>query len=89
MEVTVTELRAHLREWLGRARAGEDVVITERGVPVARLSGIDSMDVIERLTREGVLSPPASKRPKRKARRSTIRPTPGPPISDLISEMRR
>jgi len=87
VEVTVTELRAHLREWLGRARAGEDVVITERGVPVARLSGIDSMDVIERLTREGVLSPPASKRRHRAAGRPVPRPTGS--VSELVSEMRR
>ena len=83
----MTELRAHLREWLTAARRGENVVITERGVPVAKLVRIDEQDVIERLTREGVLSP--AKRPKRKARRSTIKVKPGPPISDLISEMRR
>lgn len=83
----MTELRAHLREWLAAARRGENVVITERGVPVAKLVRIDEQDVIDRLTREGVLSP--ARAPKRKARRSTIKVTPGPPISDLISEMRR
>jgi prevent-host-death family protein len=87
MEVTVTELRAHLRQWLAAARRGENVVITERGVPVAKLVRIDEQDVIDRLTREGVLSP--AKGPKRKARMPTITPTPGPPISDLVSEMRR
>jgi prevent-host-death family protein len=87
MEVTVTELRAHLREWLAAARRGENVVITERGVPVAKLTRIDEQDVIERLTRDGVLGP--AKGPKRKIRRSRIPVTPGPPISDLISEMRR
>ncbi len=83
----MTELRAHMREWLAAARRGEKVVITERGRPVAKLTRIDEQDVIDRLAREGVLSP--AKRPKRKARRSTIPVTPGPPISDLISEMRR
>jgi prevent-host-death family protein len=34
---TVSDLRAHLSEWLERAREGEEVVVTERGVPVARL----------------------------------------------------
>lgn len=83
----MTELRAHLREWLAAARRGENVVITERGVPVAKLVRIDEQDVLERLTREGVLSP--AERPKRKARRPTIRLTEGPPLSDIVSEMRR
>ncbi len=83
----MTELRAHLREWLAAARRGENVVITERGVPVAKLVRIDEQDVIDRLTREGVLSP--AKRPKRKARMPTIRLTDGPPLSDIINEMRR
>jgi prevent-host-death family protein len=89
MEVSVTELRANLRDWLARSRAGEDVVVTDRGKPVARIVGIDSMDLIERLTREGVLSPPESPRRRRATGRPRVRPTPGPPISDLIGEMRR
>ncbi|HEY3004379.1 MAG TPA: type II toxin-antitoxin system prevent-host-death family antitoxin [Kribbellaceae bacterium] len=88
MEVTVTQLRANLRDCVARARAGEDVVVTERGIPVARLVPVDGTDVIERLTREGVLSP-ARSAPRRKAERSPIRPTPGPPLSDLIGELRR
>ncbi|MHB8294827.1 MAG: type II toxin-antitoxin system Phd/YefM family antitoxin [Acidimicrobiales bacterium] len=30
-------MRAELSSWVDRARAGEEVVITERGTPVARL----------------------------------------------------
>jgi len=40
MDVAVSDLRAHLSEWLERARDGEEVVVTERGIPVARLLGI-------------------------------------------------
>ena len=83
----MTELRSNLREWLAAARRGENVVVTERGVPVAKITRIDEQDVIERLTREGVLSP--AKQPKRKARRPSIRPTPGPPVSDTVGEMRQ
>lgn len=35
--VNVTELRAHLPEYLGRARRGESIVVMSRGKPVARL----------------------------------------------------
>ena len=55
MDVAVTELRAHLSDWLERARSGSEVVITDRGVPVARLVGLDTAATLERLTAEGVI----------------------------------
>jgi prevent-host-death family protein len=33
----VSEVKARLSEFLGRVKAGQEVVITERGKPVARL----------------------------------------------------
>jgi prevent-host-death family protein len=58
MDVPVTELRAQLGDWVDRARAGEDIVVTDRGVPVARLVGLDSTTTIEQLTAEGLISKP-------------------------------
>ena len=55
MDVAVTELRAHLSDWLQRARQGDEVVITDRGVPVARLLGLSATAVLERLAAEGVI----------------------------------
>lgn len=63
MEVAVSALRAQLREWIETARSGQDVVITERGVPVARLTAVESSDLIARLEREGLLTAPAEDRP--------------------------
>lgn len=40
MEVSIRELRNSLSEYLKRAQAGEDVVITSRGQAVARLTPI-------------------------------------------------
>ena len=57
MEVAVSALRAELRQWIETARAGQDVVITERGIPVARLTGIESADLLARLERDGLLAP--------------------------------
>jgi prevent-host-death family protein len=37
MEVGVRELKQHLSQYLKRVRAGEAVVITDRGQPVARI----------------------------------------------------
>ena len=36
-EVSVKDARANFRAWLGRAEAGEEIVITRRGKEVARL----------------------------------------------------
>ncbi|MEK8227523.1 type II toxin-antitoxin system prevent-host-death family antitoxin [Oerskovia sp. M15] len=63
MEVSVSALRAELKSWIERARDGEDVVITERGIPVARLSAVASADLITSLTRDGLLTPATEERP--------------------------
>lgn len=87
MDVAVTELRAHLSEWLEHARSGGEIVITERGVPVARLLGMTTTSTLERLTAEGVISRPAEPgrpvaagRPRTRVRRS---------LSGIVSDQRR
>ncbi|HEU5418180.1 MAG TPA: type II toxin-antitoxin system prevent-host-death family antitoxin [Streptosporangiaceae bacterium] len=87
MNVAVTELRAHLSEWLDRVRAGDEVVITDRGIPVARLLGLNTTATLERLTADGVIGRPASGRRPRAAGQS--RPRPARPVSDLVGEQRR
>ena len=86
MDVAVSEFRARLSDWLARVRDGQEVVLTERGVPVARVVGLDAT-LIERLVQEGVIArgqpqprPPAAGRPRPRTRR---------PLSDRVSEDRR
>jgi prevent-host-death family protein len=87
MDVAITDLRAHLSVWLDRVRHGDEVVITERGVPVARLLGMSSTATLERLTAEGVIGRPATaERPQAIGR---PRPRPRRPVADIISEQRR
>jgi prevent-host-death family protein len=87
MDVAITELRTHLSVWLDRARHGEEIVVTDRGVPVARLLGMDATSTLERLTAEGVIGrPAAASRPKASGR---PRPRPRQPVSDDIGEQRR
>jgi prevent-host-death family protein len=57
-EVGVREFRSRLRQWLDRAAAGEEVVVTERGRPRARVTGIDVRTTRERLIEEGLITPP-------------------------------
>jgi prevent-host-death family protein len=87
MDVAVTELRAHLSRWIDAARQGNDIVITDRGTPVARIVALDSTPVIERLTAEGVIGRPSSA--TRPIAGNRHRPTPKRPVADLVSEQRR
>lgn len=87
MDVTISELRAHLSEWLGQAREGKEVVVTDRGVPVVRLLGISATATLERLSAEGVIARPeraqrpvASGCPRARARQS---------VAELVSDQRR
>jgi prevent-host-death family protein len=82
----VSELRAHLSEWLERARSGQEVVVTERGVPVARILGLTTASALERLTEQGVISRPL--RPDRPAATGRRRPRARRPVSDILSEQR-
>ena len=87
VDVAITELRTHLSLWLDRVQHGEEVVVTDRGVPVARLLGMTATGTLERLTAEGVIGRPATAtRPTASGR---PRPRPRRPVSDIISEQRR
>lgn len=86
MDVSVTELRAHLSDWLDHARAGGEVVITDRGIPVARLAALESAGTLERLTAEGVIGKATAQRP---VTAGQSRPRPRRPVSDRVTEQRR
>jgi prevent-host-death family protein len=86
MDVAVSELRAHLSEWLERARNGQEVVVTERGVPVARILGLTTASALERLTEQGVISRPL--RQERPMATGRHRPSARRPVSDIVSEQR-
>ncbi|WP_299035211.1 type II toxin-antitoxin system Phd/YefM family antitoxin [uncultured Pseudokineococcus sp.] len=87
VDVSVTDLRADLAAWIGRARAGEDVVVTDRGSPVVRLSGIAAAPLLERLTREGLLSRPAGEQRPRASEVARVRAEGD--VSGLVGEQRR
>jgi prevent-host-death family protein len=85
MEVAVSALRAELKQWIEAARTGQDVVITERGIPVARLTGIESADLLQRLERDGLLSAPSAERVASDGERGRATR----PVSGLVRRLRR
>ena len=86
MDVAVSALRAELARWLDRVRAGEEVVVTDRGVPVARLLPVGGTPILERLTTDGVLSRPRGG--GRPGARAMHRVPAGGSVADLVSEQR-
>lgn len=84
MEVGVRELRDNLSRYLERVRAGEELVVTDRGRAIARLLPIGADRALERLIAEGVVNP--GRAPKRRSSRPIK--TKGP-VSDLLADQRR
>lgn len=87
MDVAVTELRAHLSDWLARARQGDEIVVTDRGIPVARLLGVDTTATLVRLAEDGTIARPRSE--SRPTARGLARPRPRRPVADRVSEQRQ
>ena len=84
IQVGVRELRNNLSRYLDRVRAGEEVVVTDRGRAVARVLPVGAERVLERLIAEGVVTP--ASQPKRRAR-APIKGT--GTVSDLVADQRR
>lgn len=85
-EVGIRELKNGLSKYLERVRAGEEVIVTDRGRPVARLSTIDeSTDRLADLVAAGVVRAPTQKARRRPGRRIEAEGS----VSDLVSEQRR
>lgn len=83
-EVGVRELRDHLSKYLEQVQAGDELVVTDRGRAIARVLPMSGERTIERLIREGKVSPATT--------RNRSRPTPlkaKGTVSDLVAEQRR
>ncbi len=87
MDVSVSVLRAELSGWIDRVRAGEEVVVTERGTPVARLVPVAAAPLLEQLTEQGVLGRP--RRADRPPARGQGRVHADGPVAALVEEGRR
>ncbi|MYF26943.1 MAG: type II toxin-antitoxin system prevent-host-death family antitoxin [Acidimicrobiia bacterium] len=57
MNVGICELKAHLSEYVKKGAAGEQIIVTDRGRPVAKLEGIDGSSIVEKGIAEGWITP--------------------------------
>ncbi len=82
MEVGIRALRADLSRWLKRVEAGEELTVTDRGTPIARITPANGRSRLDELIAAGLVTP--AKRP--------VRTTLPPPvaargtISDLVRD---
>lgn len=83
----MSALRSDLAAWIERVRAGDEVVVTDRGTPVARLVSVDGASLLESLTQRGVLSRPD--RGDRPTARGATRVRARGSVSELVGEQRR
>ena len=90
--VGVKELKNRLTYYLGRTKLGDEIVVTERGKPVAVLRALRAGDAastldgrLAALAAQGRVTLPSRKAPKR------VRTVParGPELSAVILEERR
>lgn len=83
-EAGIRELRDNLSRYLDRVRAGEELVVTDRGRAIARVVPIDAGRAYDRLVADGVIepAPEARRRAPRRVRASA-------PVSDLVADQRR
>lgn len=86
VEVGVRDLRANLSRWLKRIEQGDEIVVTDRGSPVARIVGPSGERAIDRLAARGLVIYPAT-RPKRRILPPPIKASGS--VSDLVIEGRR
>jgi prevent-host-death family protein len=86
VEVGIAAFRAEIKRWLDEVRAGREVVITDRGMAVARLIGVDAAPILSQLEDEGLVRLPR-KTPRPKASGRSRVPA-DRPVSELVSQLR-
>lgn len=89
---SISKLKARLSQFLDAVKSGQEVIVTERGRPIARLSPIAGAaredERIQRLVRAGQLRPPRSARPPDLDRLDRPRDPEGRSLDALLEERR-
>lgn len=84
-EAGIRDLRDHLSRYLERVQGGEELTVTDRGRPIARIVPVAEPAVYERLVAEGVIEPAPDGERRRPGRPILADGT----VSDLVAEQRR
>lgn len=89
VRVGVRELRENLRSYLERVKAGDELLVTDRGKPIARILEPESHEATRaRMIREGRIKP--ASRPWTPIDVDKLPELgPGPTLSEIVIAMRR
>jgi prevent-host-death family protein len=89
---SVSDLKAHLSAHLGRVKRGEEILVTERGRPIARLvpaTGAEGMDErMKRLVAAGAVRPPVRALSSELLKPSPVKDPRGLVLAALLEERR-
>jgi prevent-host-death family protein len=83
--IGIRELRQHASRFVQRAHAGETITVTDRGMPVARLTPLSPLEqhLSDRLSAHGLIPPTRPRRPFGELVRA-----PGPALSTALDDDR-
>lgn len=91
-KASISILKAHLSRYLDAVKAGEEVIVTERGRPVARLTRVPSPDAptprVAQLMREGRIRAPVEETPAKDAEEKLPEDAEGLALRYLLDERR-
>ena len=92
-KVSISVLKARLSEYLDIVKSGGDVIVTDRGKPVARLTAVGGSAELdaktEELVRDGVIRPPSRALPADFWNRDRPKDPKGRAVSHIIDERRQ
>lgn len=84
MEVGVRELKNNLSRYLAKVGTGDEVIVTDRGRAIAKITPIGTQRTLDRLIAEGIVTPA----PVVKKDAPTKRVRPRQAVSPLIADQR-
>lgn len=88
--ISITELKAALSEYLARVKTGEEVLVTDRGVPVAKLVSVfldqNCELTLGALSRSGLVRLPSTKATLDFSKRKKIKDPKGSILKNFLKE---
>ncbi|MFN8036444.1 MAG: type II toxin-antitoxin system prevent-host-death family antitoxin [Acidimicrobiia bacterium] len=90
LTIGVRELRRDASRWLARVRAGESVVVTDRGRPIAKMVPLEEPTGYAALVDQGRIAPGPGRslRDLMRDLDADLPPDTGSSVSEMLAEMR-